>query len=76
MVDDRTKKASMDVNPHVKKLMDLNYKDRKKGHDCGPDVFGLNQMKNHDHDHKHEHKTDSKIGCTDCKDEFGQDKSK
>ena len=76
LVEDRTKKASMDVNPHVKKLMDLNFKDKKKGLDCGPDVFGLNQMKNHDHEHKHEHKTDSKIGCTDCKDVFGKDKSK
>ena len=51
--------------------MDLNYKEKKKVNDCGPDVFGLNLMKKHDHEHKHEHKTNSKVECRDCKDVFG-----
>ena len=68
--EDRRTKASMDVNPHIKKLMDIDFKDKIKKadcDDCGPDPFGgVNSpdMRNHEHKHSHKHIHDGK-----CKDD-------
>ena len=71
-----SKKPSLDVNPAVKKLMDMEYKTKSKVeklNECGPDVFGLKQIKEDKHHHHHHHHDKGKA-CTDCKDVFGQKK--